>query len=127
MRPEEPKNDEKWPDTCTVASGLIVPENTRTRLTLPTYGSDVVFTTSASSGPLGSQATPLRVPPCGVKTSGIGCSAGAGKPLVAISSNSRVPTPVLLHTGSTGKNDALATAFSRSSISTDWSISSPPR
>ena len=44
-----------------------------------------------------------------------------------ISSNSSVPTPVLLHTGITGKNDARATAFSRSSISTDWSISSPPR
>ena len=28
----------------------MVPANTRTRLTLPTYGSDVVFTTSASSG-----------------------------------------------------------------------------
>ena len=38
----------------------MVPENTRTRLTLPTYGSDVVFTTSASSGPAGSQARLLR-------------------------------------------------------------------
>lgn len=34
--PDAPKNDEKWPDTCTVMSGLIVPENTRVRLTLPT-------------------------------------------------------------------------------------------
>ena len=33
----------------------MVPEKTRTRLTLPTYGSDVVLTTSASSGPFGSQ------------------------------------------------------------------------
>ena len=35
-RARSPKNDEKWPDTCTVVSGLMVPENTRTRLTLPT-------------------------------------------------------------------------------------------
>ncbi|CKR98759.1 Uncharacterised protein [Mycobacterium tuberculosis] len=31
-----PKNDEKWPDTWTVVSGLMVPENTRTKLTRPT-------------------------------------------------------------------------------------------
>ena len=35
----------------------MVPENTRTRLTLPTYGSDVVFTTSASNGASTSQAS----------------------------------------------------------------------
>ncbi|CFE39004.1 Uncharacterised protein [Mycobacterium tuberculosis] len=46
---------------------------------------------------------------------------------MATSSNSSVPTPVLLHTGITGKNEPRATAFSRSWISTDSSIVSPPR
>ena len=44
------------PDTCTVASGRSVPENTRTSEIRPTYGSVVVLTTSATSGPAGSQA-----------------------------------------------------------------------
>ena len=105
----------------------MVPENTRTRLTLPTYGSDVVFTTSASSGPAGSQAGDGRVAPAGVNTAGVGCSGGEGKPLTMTSNSSAVPTPVVLHTGSTGKNEALATAFSRSSVSTDTSTSSPSR
>ena len=48
------------PDTCTAASTCSVPENTRTRLTRPTYGSEVVLTTSASSGPAGSQDNPLH-------------------------------------------------------------------
>ena len=74
----DPKNEEKWPDTCTVASGEMVPENTRTRLTRPTYGSDVVLTTSASSGPDGSHARLLRGLPCGVNTSGSWCSGGDG-------------------------------------------------
>ncbi len=77
--PLVPKNELKWPDTCTVASGLMVPENTRTRLTLPTYGSDVVLTTSASSGPFGSQVRPLRGAPCGVKTSGSLMLGGGGE------------------------------------------------
>ena len=122
-----PKNDEKCPDTCTVWSGRMVPENTRTRLTRPTYGSDVVFTTSATSGPFGSQPIVGAGTPCGVNTSGSGCSSGDGNRAVAISSSSAVPTPVVEHTGTTGKNDAAATALSRSSISTAWSISSPPR
>ena len=105
----------------------MVPEKTRTRLTLPTYGSDVVLTTSASSGPFGSQLSLSRSLPCGVNTSGSGCSSGDGNPLVATSSSSSVPTPVLLHTGITGKKEPRATAFSRSSISTFSSISSPPR
>src|SRR3954453_18074120 len=60
----------------------MVPENTRTRLTLPTYGSDVVFTTSASSGPSGAQVKPLRATPCGGNTSGSGGSDGDGQPRV---------------------------------------------
>ena len=39
----------KWPETCTGASGVSVPEKTRTRLTRPTYWSLEVFTTSATS------------------------------------------------------------------------------
>ena len=35
-RRASPKNDEKWPETCTVASGRTVPEKTRTRETRPT-------------------------------------------------------------------------------------------
>ncbi len=56
-------NWEKCPDTCTVASGRTVPENTRTRLIRPTYGSEVVLTTSASRGPAGSQDRPVTVLP----------------------------------------------------------------
>ena len=108
-------------------SGLMVPEKTRTRLTLPTYGSEVVFTTSASRGPPGSHASLGFGTPSGLNTSGSWCSGGAGKALVAISSSSDVPRPVLLHTGMTGKNDPRATARSRSSTSTAWSIASPPR
>ena len=44
----------KWPDTCTGASGVSVPEKTRTRLTRPTYWSLEVFTISATSWPRGS-------------------------------------------------------------------------
>ena len=76
-----PKNDVKWPDTCTGASGSSVPEKTRTRLTRPTYWSLVVLTTSATSGPSRvarrSRRRPRRP---GVKTSGEGCSSGDGKP-----------------------------------------------
>ncbi len=51
-----PKNDVKWPDTCTAWSAVRVPEKTRTRLSRPTYGSLVVFTISATSTPLGSHS-----------------------------------------------------------------------
>jgi hypothetical protein len=51
-----PKKELKCPETCTVASGAKVPENTRTRLTRPTYGSLVVFTISATNVAEGSQA-----------------------------------------------------------------------
>ena len=44
---------QKCPETCTGASGRRVPEKTRTRDSLPTYGSEVVLMTSASSGPSG--------------------------------------------------------------------------
>src|ERR1039458_2241805 len=50
-----------WPDTCTEASGRSVPENTRTRLIRPTYGSVLVLITSASNGPLGSDDIPRSV------------------------------------------------------------------
>ncbi len=46
-----------------MASASSVPENTRTKLTRPTYGSEVVFTTSASSGPSGSHPSPFTVAP----------------------------------------------------------------
>ncbi len=44
-----------WPHRCTESSGRRVPEKTRTSETRPTYGSEDVFTTSATSGPSGSQ------------------------------------------------------------------------
>ena len=59
-------NSEKCPDTCTVASGWTVPENTRVRLIRPTYGSDVVLTTSATRVPAGSQPSPSTVLPAAV-------------------------------------------------------------
>ena len=54
-----------------------MPENTRTRLIRPTYGSEVVFTTSASSGPPGSEDSPLTGFPSGVVTVGSGNEAMA--------------------------------------------------
>ncbi len=60
------KNAEKWPDTWTEASGTSVPENTRAMLTRPTYWSLLVRTTSATSGPSGSQVTGPAGPPLGV-------------------------------------------------------------
>ena len=61
-------------------SGSRVPEKTRTRLTRPTYGSLVVFTTSATSGPSGSQVTGSAAAPAGVNASGLGCSDGRREP-----------------------------------------------
>ena len=122
-----PKNDAKWPDTCTACSAVSVPEKTRTRLSRPTYGSLVVLTISATSGPLGSQSIASATAPAGVKTSGEGCSCGDGNPVTARSSSSAQPTPVWEQTGTTGKKVARATAVSRSSVSTSEEISSPPR
>ena len=109
-------------------SGSRVPEKTRTTLTRPTYGSLVVFTTSATSGPDGSHGAGAgRRAGSGVNTSGGVCSGGDGKPRTIRSSSSVQPTPVAEHTGITGKNVARATAFSRSATSTSSLISSPPR
>ena len=85
-----------------MASGRRVPENTRTRLIRPTYGSEVVFTTSASSGPSGSQDRPLAGLPSTVVTAGIGCSCGAGKACVITSSSSAMPMPCGADAASTG-------------------------
>ena len=79
-----------------------MPENTRTRLTRPTYGSEVVLTTSASSGPAGSQVKPSTGVPSRVVTVGIGCSSGAGKAWVITSSSSAMPIPRGEDTASTG-------------------------
>ena len=51
---------------CTGSSGRRVPEKTRTRDCRPTNGSVVVCTTSATSGPDGSQVTAPKSPPAGV-------------------------------------------------------------
>ena len=121
-----PKNDATWPDTCTAWSGDRVPEKTRTRLSRPTYGSLVVLTISATSGPSGSDEIAAVALPAGVNTSGAGCSAGEGKARVMRSSSSVQPTPVVEQTGTTGKNVARATARSRSAVRTSSPISSPP-
>ena len=90
-----------------MASGSRVPEKTRTRLSRPTYGSLVVLTISATSGPSGSHDTAGATTPAGVNTSGGTCSGGAGKARVARSSSSAQPTPVTEHTGTTGWKLAL--------------------
>ena len=84
------------------------------------------MTTSASSGPLGSAASPVTLFPSSVVTPGSGCSPGAGNAWVMTSSSSARPTPCGLEVVSTGKKLPRATAFSRSSISTLGSMSSPP-
>ncbi len=87
-------------------SGRSVPEKTRTRLMRPTYGSLVVLTTSATSGPSGSHVSPGAGPPSIVVISGRGCSMGEGKPAVITSSSSSMPTtapdPGVAHVASTG-------------------------
>ncbi len=61
-----PKNDEKWPDTWTVVSGLMVPENTRTKADPADVGGPTVaFTTSASNGASLSQASLAAGHPAG--------------------------------------------------------------
>ena len=93
------KKAEKCPETCTGASGTRVPEKTRTMLTRPTYWSLLVRTTSATSGPSGSQVTAPALPPLGVKDSWAGCSGGAGKPRTHRSSSSAHPRPSVAHDG----------------------------
>ena len=84
--------------------------------------------TSASSGPFGSLASPVTGLPSSVVTPGIGCSLGAGNAWVITSSSSANPTPPSkLDAASTGKKLPRATAFSRSSMSTLGSMSSPDR
>ena len=117
----------KWPETCTGASGVSVPEKTRTRLTRPTYWSLEVFTISATSVPRGSPLIGSASAPAGVKTSGEACSSGDGKPSTARSSSSGQPTPETEQTGTTGWKVAWATAFSRSSVRVSWEMSSPAR
>ena len=127
-----PRSSMPCPDTCTVSSGRSVPEKTRTRLIRPTYGSEEVLTTSAASGPSGSQASAGRGPPSGAVTAGAARSSGVGKPPVTSSSSSTVPRPCRAPSAagaaaSTGWKVPRATARSRSSTSVSTSISSPPR
>ena len=96
------KKAEKWPETCTDASGTRVPEKTRTMLTRPTYWSLLVRTTSATSGASGSQVTVPAPAPLGLKDSWAGCSAGDGKPRTHRSRSSAHPRPSVAHTASTG-------------------------
>jgi len=97
-----PKKSEKCPETCTVVSGERVPEKTRTREIRPTYGSVVVLTTSATSGPAGSQLSGPRGEPSGVVTGGTSCSSGDGKAWVITSRTSVMPSPVGAAVASTG-------------------------
>ena len=115
------------PDTCTVSSGHSVPEKTRTRWTRRACLSTVVPTTSATSGPSGSQLSGGRGEPSSPVTAGTSCSSGDGNADTRLSSSTSSPTPVAAQTGTTGWRWPLATAFSRSVISTSVSISSPSR
>ncbi len=90
------------PETCTALSGRSVPEKTRTSETRPTYGSIVVLTTSATSGPFGSQVSGSRGSPSTPATAGRSCSSGDGKALVSTSSSASRPTLVSAQTGITG-------------------------
>lgn len=127
-----PRSSMPCPETWTVSSGRRVPEKTRTRLIRPTYGSEEVFTTSAASGPPGSQVSCACEVPWGVVTCGTSRSSGVGKPPVISSSSSTVPMPCLQPSAagaaaSTGWKEPRATARSRSWISVLRSSSSPPR
>ena len=91
-----------WPETWTTVSGCRVPQNTRTRLTRPTYGSVVVRTTSATSGPSGSHCSGGSARPAGVIAVGSGCIVGDGNAAEIRSSSSPRPTPEEVDTGRTG-------------------------
>ena len=58
-----PRSPPPCPEMCTAVSGVSVPENTRRIDSRPRYGSTVVRTTSATSGPDGSQVSVGVVPP----------------------------------------------------------------
>ncbi len=85
----------------------------------------MVLTTSATSGPAGSQLIGSRGSPSGVVTIGSGCSSGEGKPRTTTSSSSAMPTPLGGTTGTTGWNEPRATAVSRSLIRVSIEMSSP--
>ena len=80
-----------------------MPENTRTSETRPTYGSMVVLTTSATSGPAGSQVSGSCGVPSRSVTGGSACSSGDGNALVSTSSSASEAEPGgRAQTGSTG-------------------------
>ena len=83
-------------------SGRIVPLNTRTRLTRPTYASLVVRTTSATSGASGSHCSGGSARPAGVIAVGRGCIVGGGNAAENRCSSSPSPTPEAVETGTTG-------------------------
>ena len=62
----------------------------------------MVLTTSASSGPAGSQDSAVTGVPSRVVTMGSGCSSGDGKAWVITSSSSAMPMPRGEDTASTG-------------------------
>ena len=109
------------------ASGRSVPQKTRTRLTRPTYGSVVVFTTSATSGPAGSAVSGSRGSPSGVVTGGSGCSSGDGKPRVTRSSSSRMPSPLARRRREDRVERAAGDGRLQVVTRTSRSMSSPPR
>ncbi len=98
----EPGKELEWPETCTVVSGRMVPENTRTSEMRPTYGSVVVLTTSATSGPAGSHDSGPCGRPSGLVTGGTSCSSGDGNAWVITSRISVVPSPLGAAAASTG-------------------------
>ncbi len=97
-----PRSASPCPTTCTDRSGLSVPENTRSSDTRPTYGSTVVLTTSATSGPAGSQRSGSCGLPSMPVTGGTACSTGVGNALVSTSSRASAPSPEEPQAASTG-------------------------
>ena len=102
-RSSAPKNDVKWPDTCTGCVGgeragedpdQADPADVRVAGGLHDLGHERAVGVAARSR--------SAAAPAGVKTSGEGCSSGDGKPSTARSSSSAQPTPVTEQTGTTG-------------------------
>mgnify|MGYP006960949592 CR=1 FL=1 len=79
-----------------------------------------------TSGAAGSE-TDASTSPLRRVTSGFGCRLGVGNPCAMSDSNSSVPTPLTVVTGTTGNSRAVAVAFMRSCTRYSRVGSSPPR
>src|SRR5262249_56026955 len=108
-----PRSARPCPAMWAAVSGVSVPEKTRTSETRPTYGSIVVLTTSATSGPFGSHDSGSAGEPSRFVTAGSSCSAGGGDPAGGTPRRGSRPRLLGAHTRPNGENAPVGHALSR--------------